>query len=63
MMGGFMEVTFHNVRITIVAASAKEAYDKFCNALAAVPDTDWNTDTYSVDSGDEHSTEELFPGD
>lgn len=58
-----MDITFHNVMITISASSPREAYDKLADMLNSI-DVLYTTDTYSVDcSEDEKSTTELFPKD
>ncbi len=56
------EYHFHNVEITIAAASGKEAYRKLCTALATLlPDVEYTTNTYSIENEEnERSTEELF---
>jgi hypothetical protein len=57
-----MEVTFHNVTITIKAKSPREAYDKLCDALAHLPGvlSEFTTDTYTADNGDQGYTSELW---
>ncbi len=42
------EITFHNVLITICAASPEDAYTKMCNALATIPECEYRTSTYST---------------
>lgn len=56
-----MDITFHNVTITIRAATPHLAYDALCAALDTLK-AEWETDTYSIDNRDEHrTTTELFP--
>ena len=61
-----METTFHNVTITIVADTPKEAYSLLCQSLGSLGDgfakcCEWQTDKYSVDGGEEADTSDLFP--
>jgi len=62
-----MTVTFHNVTITIEAASARQAYDELCELLDRYEKSrgggaiEWETDTYSVDDGEPRETNELWP--
>ena len=61
-----MTVTFHNIVITLEAATPKEAYGALCELLDAYNQRcdggiEWETDTYSVDGGDELETNELWP--
>jgi len=62
-----MTVTFHNLTITLEAESAQQAYDDLCAHLELYDRAcgggavEWETDTYSVDGGEERSTEELWP--
>ena len=58
---GDRDVTFHNLSITLTANSAKDAYDRLTRLLD-VDGLEYNTDTYEDHaSGQEGSTEELFP--
>lgn len=61
-----MLVVFINVRISVEAASPKEAYSKFCNALSKDDSIQWETDTFRCEEDGleiERDTEELFPID
>jgi len=56
-----METTFNNVTITIEAPTAKAAYEKLCNLLAASNDVEWATDTYVTSTrAKAQSTERLW---
>lgn len=57
------DFTFYNVRITLKAATAAEAYEKLCKLLIANGGVDYETDTYSggEDEVIEHPTIELWP--
>jgi predicted metal-binding protein len=53
--------TFHNVRISVSAKTAKDAYAELAMLLSYNTNIDYETDTYSSSCDDEeHSTEELF---
>ncbi len=60
-----MQFTFLNVAITLTADTPAEAYTMLCNALATLPDGDWQTDVYTnaadVEGLHERSTQALFP--
>jgi len=60
-----METTFHNVLITVSAATPKEAYNKLC-LLLRDKDVEYTTDTYSVpgrpEDHNEKDTDELMGG-
>lgn len=58
-----MNITFNNVTITLTAKNPTEAYTQLCNTLATMKDSDWTTDTYSLEDGEEHDTSELLPND
>lgn len=62
-----MQVTFHNVTITMGADTPETAYSWLCNALdprTKLGIVDFTTDTYSVEgSNRQHSTDKLFPND
>ena len=59
-----METTFHNVLITVSAATPKEAYNKLC-LLLRDKDVEYTTDTYSTNPpgfGEEGATNVLMGG-
>jgi hypothetical protein len=57
-----LEVTFHNVTISIQAETADEAYTQLANAVAAIPGGDMHTTTYTLgDSNMHRPTTGLFP--
>jgi hypothetical protein len=61
------ETVFHNVTITIMSDSPKEAYALLCSTLGSLErekgiEIDWTTDTFSTqDNAEERSTSALYP--
>lgn len=59
-----VEWTFQGVAITLSAPTAKEAYTKLCEGLAAMG-ADWETDVYhrtdDVEGINERDCSELYP--
>ena len=61
-----MTTSFHRVTITIDAPTAKQAYAALCDLLDQYNilhngGIEWETDTYSIDGGEERDTSELWP--
>ncbi len=56
------DYTFNNVTIIIEAKSAVEAYNKLCNALGALANSEFSTDTYCEEKSNEDiDTSRLWP--
>ena len=57
-----MEVTFHNLEVTVSAETPEEAYTKLCTLLHT-PGVEYTTDSFTTDQDpeNEQDTEKLFP--